>query len=418
MQLTPREKDMLDGSDGQAVQTAMEILVRVGDACGAERLIPVKSAHIVLAMYKSIFDAGVEVCEKFSEMGGRFVVPTTLDPCGMDTEDPVGFKTPEDYVEQQNRVISAYRKMGAIPVWTCTPYLTGNLPRFGEHVGWTESSAVAFVNSVLGARTNRETAVIDICIGLTGRTMDYGLHRDENRRGQVLIDLELGGRELRSEEYPILGYYLGKVLGSRIGVVDGMRGTPSIEQLKSMMAGAAASGSVALLHIVGITPEAMTKEKAFGGNDPEEIIVVDEDTMADTWKIISTKPESDIDFVAVGCPHYTIEEIAEVARLLNGRKVRAGVEFWIYTTKLTDTLARRMGYRQLLEESGARFALETCMLISPVETWGFETIMTDSAKCAYYAPMQCKTDVIFGSVSDCVEAAVTGKAVARGGDRS
>jgi predicted aconitase len=418
MQLTPREWEMLNGSDGIAVQTAMEILVRVGDACGAERLIPVTSAHIVLAMYKSIFDAGVEVCEKFADMGGRFVIPTTLDPCGMDTEDPEGFKTPVDYQEKQKRVIEAYRKMGAIPVWTCTPYLNGSLPRFGEHVGWTESSAVAFINSVLGARTNRETAVIDVCIGLTGRTMDYGLHRDENRRGQVLVELQLGGRELRSEEYPILGYYLGKVLGSRIGVVDGMVGNPSIEQLKSLMAGAAASGSVALLHIVGITPEAPTREKAFGGNTPEETIIVDEKTLADTWEIISTKQESAIDFVAVGCPHYTITEIKEVARLLNGRKVNPGTEFWIYTTKLADTLARRMGYRQILEESGVRFALETCMLISPVETWGFKTIMTDSAKCAYYAPMQCKTDVIFGSMSDCVEAAVTGKATARGGNQA
>lgn len=409
MQLTQREKEMLAGSDGPAVKLAMEILTRVGDACGARGLIPVSSAHIVLAMYKSIFDAGVEVCEKFAELGGKFVIPTTLDPCGMDTEEPDAFKTPPDYREKQERVIAAYRKMGAIPVWTCIPYLNGSLPRFGEHVGWTESSAVAFVNSVLGARTNRETAVIDICIGLTGRTLDYGLHITENRRGEVLCRLELGGRELKPEEYPVLGYYLGKVLGSKIGVVEGMKGKPTVEQLKSMMAGAAASGSVALLHIIGITPEAPTKESAFMGREPEQTIYVNEDTLKETREIMSTRKKGKVDFVALGCPHYTINEIRKVADLLADRHIRDGVQFWIYTTKANMILAERMGYKQKLENCGVKLTLETCMLISPVETWGFKTIMTDSAKCAYYAPMQCKTNVIFGSVEECVEAAVRGE---------
>jgi predicted aconitase len=299
--------------------------------------------------------------------------------------------------------------MGAIPVWTCTPYLNGNLPRFGEHVGWTESSAVAFINSVLGARSNRETAVIDICIGLTGKTMEYGLHLDENRRGQVLIEMDLGGRELENQEYPIVGYYLGKILGSEIGVVDGFAGKPGNEQLKSLMAGAAASGSVALLHIVGVTPEAPTKEAAFGGNTPAKIFKFGPKELAETAAQMSTKKSGDIDFVAVGCPHYTINEIEKVLRLLQGRNIKNGLAFWIYTTKFTAMLAERMGYRKALEKLGVKLTIETCMLISPVETWGFKTIMTDSAKCAYYAPMQCKTDVIFGSVEACVNAAVKGE---------
>mgnify|MGYP003237330708 CR=1 FL=1 len=395
---------MLSGKDGPAVALAMRILTKVGGACGAERLIPVTSAHIVLAMYKSIFDAGVEVCERFAELGGKFVIPTTLDPCGMDTESPEKFKTPKTYQEKQRRVMAAYQKMGAIPVWTCTPYLTGSAPRLGEHIGWTESSAVAYVNSVLGARTNRETAVIDICIGLTGRTMDYGLHKTENRRGQVLIQLDLNGRELHPFEYPVLGYYLGKALGSRIGVVDGIKGSPSTEELKNMMAGAAASGSVALLHIVGVTPEALTVETAFQGRKPEDTIVVTEDILLKTRQDMSTGKKNEVDFVALGCPHYTIREIEAVTRILKGRKIKPGVQCWIYTTKSTAMLAERMGYRQKLEESGVILTLETCMLISPVETWGFHTIMTDSAKCAYYAPMQCKTQVLYAPVEDCINA--------------
>ncbi len=410
MRLTDREREMLNGKDGEAVKLAMEILCAVGEANGAECLIEVNSAHIVLAMYKSIFDAGVDIIEKFADLGGKFRIPTTLDPSGMDREKPFEYKTPKDYYDKQKRVEDAYQKMGAIPVWTCTPYFLGHAPRLGEHVGWTESSAVAYVNTVLGARTNRETAVLDVCIGLTGRTLNMGLHLDENRRGQVEVKLELGGRELNREEYPVLGYHLGKILGAKIGVVTGMTDFPDNDELKALVAAGAASGSLALLHIAGITPEAPTKEAAFGGREPEETIVVTEEDLAATrYEISTVHGVQDVDFVALGCPHYSIMEIKRILDLLDGRKVKEGVEFWIYATRNVTELAERLGYRQALEELGVKITLETCMIISPVEQWGFKTLMTDSAKCAYYAPMQCKANVIFGSAEDCVKAALTGK---------
>ena len=408
MYLTDEEQVMLLGGKGEATKLAMEILIKVGESCEAKRLIHISSAHIVLAMYKSIFDAGVEVCEKFASMGAKFIIPTTLDPCGMDIENWEEFKTPPDYADKQIRVMNAYKTMGAIPVWTCTPYLTGSLPRFGEHVGWTESSAVAFINSILGARSNRETAVIDICAGLTGRIPEYGLHLDENRKGQVLVQMELGGRELKNFEYPVLGYYLGKALGSQIGVIVGMKGYPSNDELKSMMAGAAASGSLALIHIVGITPEAPTTEKAFDNQMHLREIKITEEVILKTKQEMCTKNSGAIDLVAVGCPHYSINEIKRVVELLNGRKINSDTQFWIYANKMVVELADKMGFKQELTTLGVRITTGTCMLISPVETWGFKTIMTDSGKCAYYAPMQCKTDVIYGSIEDCVEAAISG----------
>ena len=409
MILSRAEEAMLAGAEGEARKLAMEILVKVGDKLGAQRLVPVSSAHIVLAMYKSIYEAGVEVCEKFAAMGARFKVPTTLDPSGMDTQDWRAFKTPEPYAEKQLRVKKAYEQMGAIMSWTCLPHFTGNAPRFGEHVGWTESSAVAFINSVLGARSNRETAVLDVCIGLTGRTPEYGLHLDENRLGTVLVEMKIGGRELEGWEYPVLGYFLGKSLGGDIGVVDGFAGAPRMDQLKSMLAAAAASGPLALVHIVGITPEARTRAEAFGAKSPTRTITVTEETLKLTRAEMCTVKNGKVDLVAVGCPHYSIVEVQEVIRLLANRKVAAGTEFWIYTTKQVRDLAERMGCYAELSALGVKIATETCMLISPVETWGFKTLMTDSGKCAYYAPMQCKTDVIFGSTADCVEAAVRGK---------
>ena len=407
--LTREEEAMLLGEEGEAVKLAMEILVMEGDKFGAKRLVPVTSAHIVLAMYKSIFEAGVEVCEKFAAMGAKFRVPTTLDPSGMDTENWRAFKTPDEYAEKQLRIQAAYEKMGAIMSWTCLPHFMGSMPRFGEHVGWTESSAVAFINSVLGARSNRETAVIDICIGLTGRTPEYGLHLTESRYGQVAVVMDIGDRELKSWEYPVLGYFLGKELGSLIGVVDGLTGSPKMDELKSMMAAAAASGPLALVHLVGITPEARVRQDAFGPNKPIRVITVTEETLKKTRAEMCTVKGGRIDLVAVGCPHYSIAEIQNLNRLVAGRKVAANTEFWVYTTKQVRDLAERMGYYRALAEVGVKIATETCMLISPIETWGFKTLMTDSGKCAYYAPMQCGTDVIFGSTEECVEAAISGR---------
>ena len=176
-----------------------------------------------------------------------------------------------------------------------------------------------------------------------------------------------------------------------------------------MLAAAAASGPLAMVHLVGITPEARTRAEAFGPNHPERTITVTEETLKTTRDEMCTVKSAKIDLVALGCPHYSIAEIQNVLKLLAGRKVAANTEFWIYTTKQVRDLAERMGIMAELLALGGKIATETCMLISPVETWGFKTLMTDSGKCSYYAPMQCKTDVIFGSTAECVEAAVNGR---------
>ena len=280
LQLTPQQQNILDGNEGPARKLAMEILVKVGEGFGAQRLIPIQSVHLVLHAYKSAFDAGVEAAERIADMGGRFSVPTTIDPYGMDAEDWEGAKTPKEYAVMQKRLEAAVNRLGVIPVWTCTPYYGFNMPKFGENVAWSESSAVAFANTVLGARTNRQAAIVDICCGILGLAPEVGLHLAEERRGQVLIDLRMD-RPLQAWEYPALGFRLGQLLGNRIGVVVGMLGTPDTEELKALCAAAAASGSVALLHIVGITPEARTLEEAFGGNRPQETIAF---TEKDYWK--------------------------------------------------------------------------------------------------------------------------------------
>ena len=407
LQLTHLEQEILEGRHGAAKQLAMELMVTLGEGCGATRLIPIKSVHLVLHAYKSAFDAGVETAEKIADMGAKFSVPTTIDPYGMDAEDWRAAKTPEHYAKMQIRLEKAVEKMGVIPVWTCTPYYGFNMPRFGEHLAWSESSAVAFANTVLGARTNRQSAIIDICCGILGLAPEIGLHLDAHRRGEVLVKLQ-APRPLKDWEYAALGFRLGQRLGSRIGVVDGMQGSPSTENLKTLCAAAAASGPVALLHIVGVTPEARTLEEAFGGNKPVETITIDESTLLEIRAGMNTHKGKEIDFIALGCPHYSINEIIRVKDLLRGRKVHPTVTMWIYANSYAIAMAEKMGIRKELEAAGITIRAETCMIISPIHEWGFKTIMTDSGKCVHYAPMECGTDMVFAGTDECVEAAVAG----------
>ncbi len=408
MYLTPEEKDILAGSQGNAAKLAMETLVKIGEINGAERFIPIKNVHLVLHAYKSAFDAGVETAERIAEMGGRFSVPVTIDPYGMDAEDWEGAKTPPHYAKQQMKLENAVMQMGVIPNWTCTPYYGFTAPRMGEHLAWSESSAVAFANTVCGARTNRQTAIVDIFCGIVGRAPLTGLHLDENRRGEVLINLKVD-RPLDNWEYPALGYLVGQKLGAKIGVIDGIEGSPNSEDLKNFCAAAAAAGSVALIHLVGVTPEASTKEQAFGGNAPAETIEITEKDLLNTRKSMCSNSTDKVDFVALGCPHYTINEIVKVHKLLNGRKVHPETAFWIYANSYALRLSEKMGIRQDLEKAGVVIRAETCMIISPVKDWGFKTMMTDSGKCSYYGPAECGTEMIFASVEECVESAVSGK---------
>lgn len=408
MYLTLEEKDILNGSQGEAAKLAMETLVKIGEINGAERFIPIKNVHLVLHAYKSAFDAGVEIAEKIADMGGRFIVPVTIDPYGMDAEDWKEAKTPEDYAKKQMRLEAAVMKMGVIPNWTCTPYYGFTAPRKGEHLAWSESSAVAYSNTACGARTNRQTAIVDIFCGIVGRAPLMGLHIDENRKGEVLIKLKVD-RPLVNWEYPALGYLLGQKLGAKIGVIEGMRGNPKSEDLKNFCGAAAAAGSVALIHIVGITPEADSTEDVFDSCIHNEIIEIAEEDIRDMRKSMCSNTTDRVDFVALGCPHYTINEIVNVHKILDGRKIHSNTAFWIYANSYALRLAEKMNIRQELENLGIKFRAETCMIISPIKSWGFQTMMTDSGKCSYYGPAECGTEMIFASVEECVESAVSGK---------
>ena len=253
MYLTKAEELMLSGGNGEVVERMFRLLVSLGDIYGADRMIPVSSAQVAGVSYKSIGDPGVDFLEDYAEKGAVAKIVTFLNPAGMDIEDWQQMNVPPSFAEKQLRIMDAFKKMGIVISATCTPYLAGNLPRFGEHIAWSESSAISFSNSVIGAKTNREGGPSALAASLCGVTPNYGLHLDENRRPQVLVGVSAKLED--NADYGALGYVVGKIVKNRIPYFTGIKEADT-DQLKALGAAMAASGAVALYHIENLTPEA------------------------------------------------------------------------------------------------------------------------------------------------------------------
>lgn len=409
MFLTDEERRMLDGAFGEPQRIGLSVLHKLGEAYGADRMVEIASAHVVGSSYQIAGEAGIEIYSQLVRQGARVRVRTTSDPGSIDFARWGEFKTPAAYVERQLKIAELLDRMGVIPTWTCTPYTAFNVPRFGEDLGWSESSAVVFANSVIGARTNRLAAYVDVCAALTGRVPRFGLHVPECRRGDVLFELHpelAAGFEDRF--FPALGYLVGQVAGDRIPVIVGIT-RATFDQLKAFGAAAAASGSVALYHMVGITPEARTLDEAFGGRPPAERVGVGRRDIARTLDQMSTGQAGPVDVVGVGCPHASLDQMQRYAALLRGKRVHTGVQLWICTNAVVEAMARRMGYVEVIEQAGGKLMVGTCHNDCPLGGWGFRRLMTDSGKFAYYTPTTVGAECIFAGTEACIEAAVTGR---------
>ena len=377
MQLNQMQQSILAGEQGYASQKALQILTTLGKIYGAERLIPVSSVQISGVSYDNLGDAGLAWLAKMADGGGKARILTTLNPAGMDVENWQALGISPDFAEKQQQVLDAFARMGVVTTASCTPYLIGNLPHYGEHIAWAESSAVCYANSVLGARTNREGGPSAVAASLTGLTPAYGYHLDQNRQPTVSIHLEAS-----LDETSDFGA-LGKVIGEKLQV-SGTRRVPyiqgiamaSVESLKSFCASIATYGGVALFHMAGITPEA----NIFKAPDESLFITPSEIDQARLTMIDASSDE--VDFVSLGCPHLSIREIARIAELLAGKKVTK--EFWITTARPVKQIADRMGYTGTIEAAGAKFAADTCCVVAPIKG-RFNALATDSAKACYYA---------------------------------
>jgi predicted aconitase len=262
MHLNSSQEKMLRGEEGEAKQLAMEILTKVGDAMSADSLVPIKSGH-VLAHYSSLHEAGIEMLERFAETGGRFAVPTTVDPASIDLENWKSFGIPRDYAEKQFRLCRAYAKMGGIPCWTCVQYQVCNFPRAGEVVAWAESSSVVFANSLIGCRTNKITSGLDLACAIVGLTPRFGMLLDENRRAE--ISFEIDATNLSDLDYRSIGFFIGKRAGAKVPYLSGLPSEVTSDELKHLSAAAAAAGPVTMIHLPGMTPGTKSEKDASGG---------------------------------------------------------------------------------------------------------------------------------------------------------
>ena len=388
----------------------MQILVALGEGFGAKRLIKTNNVHMAGSSVLVAEEAGTRWVEDLRAQGGNFITRVTTNPTAVDPTQWEEIGIPESDSKLQIRLTDAYAGMGANTCNTCIPYLVGNSPRFGEHMAWGESSAVVYANSVCGARTNREGGPSGMASALTGRTPEYGFHLKENRYGKFLIKVETTLQDMT--DYGTLGCFAGKIAGQDTPVFTGIPSDPTLEELKALSAALASSGAVSMFHAVGVTPEAPTLEEAFGGNEPEKVYVFDDAEKAKIEAFLNKEPSDHVDWILIGCPNASVQEIREVADALEGKKVHDEVTLWVTTAGSMYAMAERMGYIKTIEEAGGVVVRETCpflarsRVIAPKK--GYKTLTTNSAKMAFYAPGQFGLPTHYGNLPRVMQAAING----------
>ena len=381
------EEQMLAGKNGETLQKMLELLVALGKVFGAERLVRIRSAQVSGASYKTIGEYGLAW---LSSLDARAVVPAVLNPIGMPRGRWQEMGIEPEFAERQQAVIAAYERLGVNLECTCTPYYLHETS-FGDHLAWSESSAVSYANSVIGARTNREGGPGALAAALVGKTPCYGLHLDKNRIPDVVIEINSDEKDWGIARYGALGYHTGKLVGNKIPYFRGI--TPNPDQMKALGAAMAATGAVALYHIYGVTPEAKKNQFDISGL---EVISIEP---ADIDQLFTDIP---VDAVAVGCPHCSPGELIEIARLLKGKTVTKPL--YIFAAQGVIGINRMIIDK--IEKSGARVYADTCMVVSPVMEQ-YPAIMVNSGKALAYVPDMCGAVARIGSIEECVVVATS-----------
>lgn len=395
MQLTKYEEDMYNGEYGEGKAECMEILVSLGKIYDAEKMIPITSAQVSGVSYKTIGDAGLDFVVDLGKKAD-VELETMLNPAGVDIENwkELGFS--KKFTDKQIDIIKGYESIGVMSTCTCTPYLIGNTPLLNEHVAWSESSAVCYVNSVIGARSNREGGPSALLAAIVGRTPYYGNHILENRTADIIFDVDYNFSN--EAEIGALGYYAGQIVNDKKPYFK-LDNAPSRNNLKSLGAALASSGAVSLYHVEGVTPEAEFAKNHESFNETE-IIDVDEKTVKESIDNLSTT-DSIPDLVSLGCPHASISEIQKVANLLKGKKLKK--DLWICTSKAIKSISQQCGYLDIIEAAGGKLVSDTCMVVAPIEELDYEVIGVNSAKAANYVPNMCKLDVVYDTVENLID---------------
>jgi predicted aconitase len=390
MYLDPEDERILAGEQGETRQKMLELLVALGKVFGAERLVPIRSAQVSGASYKTIGEYGLAW---LSTLDAKAVVPAVLNPIGMPRGRWQEMGISGDFAQKQNAVVAAYERLGIGLECTCTPYYLRETS-YGDHLAWSESSAVSYANSVIGARTNREGGPGALAAAIVGKTPCYGFHLEENRKPQVIVRVQADTRDWSIAHYGALGYHTGKLVGNRIPYLSGLEAADS-DHLKGLGAAMAATGAVALYHVEGVTPEAVKIPFDLAGL---EVITVE------TEEIEALFRHMPVDAVAVGCPHCSPKELEEIARLLKGKLVMMP----LYVFAAQGVIEKSQRTVDAIEKSGARVFADTCMVVSPVMEQ-YSAIMVNSGKALAYVPDMCAAVARIGTIEDCVKVATGGE---------
>jgi len=413
IELTEHDQALLDGEHGKAAQVAMQIVLRMAELQGARSLVDVTQAHIDGCIYTG--PASLRFAEQLVQWGAKVRVPTTLNSISVDQRRWRELGIDPALGVPASALGDTYMAMGAQLSFTCAPYLLDSAPKAGEQIVWAESNAVVYANSVLGARTLKYPDYLDICIALTGRAPLIGCHLDAQRKARLQIELPVLS-DLDDAFYPLLGYHIGALAGSRIPLVLGLEHSkPSLDDLKAFGAAFATTSAAPLFHIAGVTPEAL---------DPAQVLEADVHVPVEkirlkdlllSWRELNSARDNRVDVVSLGNPHFSLSEFAHLARLCRGRHKHPEVVLAITCGRAVLEQAREAGHIAVIEAFGATLVTDTCwcMLGEPVIPLTAKTLMTNSGKYAHYAPGLVGRKVHFANLAECVDAACSAMASGR-----
>jgi predicted aconitase/predicted aconitase with swiveling domain len=413
IRLTEHDRALLDGRHGKAAQMAMQIVLRMGELQGAEHLVDVTQAHIDGCIYTG--PASLRFAEQLVQWGAKVRVPTTLNSISVDQRRWRELGIDPALGEPASALGDAYMAMGAQLSFTCAPYLLDTAPKAGEQIVWAESNAVVYANSVLGARTLKYPDYLDICIALTGRAPLTGCHLDAQRKARLQIELPALG-ELDDAFYPLLGYHIGALAGSRVPLVLGLeKRKPSLDDLKAFGAAFATTSAAPLFHIAGVTPEAIDPSQVLDAGTSIAVEKIRLKDLLSSWRELNSARDNRVDVVSLGNPHFSLSEFAHLARLCRGRQRHPDVVLAITCGRAVLEQAREAGHIAVIEAFGATLVTDTCwcMLGEPVIPLAAKNLMTNSGKYAHYAPGLVGRKVHFASLAECVDAACTATASGR-----
>jgi predicted aconitase len=409
LDFSPFDRELLDGVHGGGAAFAMRLLTRFAEAVDARAFINIESAHVDGCLYHG--RASLDFAERMIELGGKVRVPTTLNVGSVDLIHPELFRGTREHAENGARLMRAHVELGCAPTFTCAPYQSVSRPRLGAQVAWGESNAIAFANSVIGARTNRYGDFVDLCCAMTGRAPAYGLHLTENRVARALVEIASIPDEWDLERVAVaVGHSIGRRCGGLIPAIMGLPADISEDDLKALGAAAASSGAVALFHVAGRTPEAPDLETACGGLKPELRLRLTAADLREAARSLSNVADgASLHAVSLGTPHFSIDQFARLMPLMDG--ARPLVDIFVNCSRATLDEVRKRGWEAPLRAAGVTLVADTCVYVSALLQAGIGTVMTNSGKCAYYAPGNLGVGIAYGSLAECVASARAGKVV-------